>query len=355
MKYPDIVKEIDEIASEIKNEIKKDRYKKMKSKCKDLCNKRSELSKLDGCLGLPQDISLPFFAYGIFKPGQVSFSRILPFVKSIEKDEIEYSLYERDGIPTVFEEDNKHKTEGYIISFKQDKSEDAYDIIREIESKTFYKWAKKPIFTKNGKEVNMLFGKKHENSNPIHISDNYDGINDVFFKEAIALIASDMRKYKVGNTGFKNFFELQRNYMLLWTVIERYNSLKYGENSKTANNKELAKEKNFQSALKLILKKEDNKDNQRIIFSSKDLKRKCLNPDDAESSIGYYYTMRSNVVHRGKSVIPTDEENLRKSLLELLMIFQLVLKDTFKEYQIKNINYKISGIGLNNKLTLVDI
>lgn len=355
MKHPDIVKEIDEIASEIKNEIKNDRYRKMKRKCNELCNKYSELSKLDGYLGFPPNTSLPFFAYGIFKPGQVSFSRILPFVKDTEKDEIKYSLFERDGIPIVFEEDNEHKTNGYIITFKQDKSEDAYDIIREIESKTFYKWAKNPIFTKNGKEVNILFGKKHENSNPIHISDNYDGINDVFFDKAIALIANDMKKYDVNNDEFENFFQLQKNYMLLWTAIERYNSLKYGENPKMVNNKKLAKEKIFQDALRLFVKNDDNEDTQRIVFSSEDLKGYSLNPNDSISSIIYYYTMRSNVVHRGKSVIPTDEENLRKSLLELLMIFQFVLKNTFKEYQIKTINYKFSGIGVNNKLSFINI
>lgn len=355
MKHPDIVKDIDNLASEIKNEIKNDRYKKMKSKCKYLCYKHSKLSKLDGYLGFPQNTSLPFFAYGIFKPGQVSFSRIMPFVKDIEKDEIEYTLFERDGIPIVFEENNEHKTKGYIITFKQDKSEDAYNIIREIESKTFYKWAEKPIFTENGIGVNMLFGKKHENSNPIHISNNYDGINDVFFNKAIPLIANDMKKYDINNDEFKNIFQLQRNYMLLWTAIERYTSLKYGENSIMANNKKLAKEKIFQDALRLFVKNEDNENKQRTVFSSKDLKGYYLDPNDATSSIIYYYTMRSNVVHRGKSVISTDEENLRKSLLELLMIFQFVLKNTFKQYEIKKINYKVSGTGVNNRLSLINI
>lgn len=36
------------------------------------------------------------------------------------------------------------------------------------------------------------------------------------------------------------------------------------------------------------------------------------------------------MVHRGKSLIPTDEEFLRKSLLELLCIFQYVLKNTLE-------------------------
>lgn len=357
MKNHEIVKEINNLASEIKNEIKMDKYKKMKLKCNKLCEKRSELSKLDNCLGFPDDCSLSFFAYGIFKPGQVSFSRLKPYVDYIIEDEdsyIDYTLYERDGIPIVFEEDQKHKTYGTIIKFKQKDSKKAYDIIRKIESKTFYKWSKKPVDIK-GIPVNMLFGKKQKHSNPVHVSDSYDGINDVFFKEAIALIASDMQKYEIGDAGFRNFFQLQRNYMLLWAAIERYNSLKYGENPKMENNIKLANEKSFKEALKLVVKKEVDKDKLRIVFNSGSLNPAYLDSDDAESSIRYYYTMRSNVVHRGKSVVPIDEENLRKSLLELLMIFQFVLKDTFKKYQIKKINYEISGVGLNNKLTLLNI
>ena len=353
MKHEDIVYEIDCLASEIKTEIKNDRYKKMKGNCSKLCEKHSELSILDGYLGFPKDMSLPFFAYGIFKPGQVAYHMIKDFVESTDKVHVDYTLYERDGIPIVFKEHDERKTYGYIIRFKQNDSFDAYDRIRKTESKTFYKWASKPLDI-NGERVNMLFGKKHENSNPIHVDEEYDGLNDVFFKDAIRLISKDMENYSIGNTSFENFIKLQRNYMLLWAAIERYTSLKYGENSKAYNNEQLSNEKCFQSALKFFVKTDDD-NKYRVVFNSQDLKPNHLNPDDPKKAIKYYYTMRSNVIHRGKSVVIVDEENLRKSLLELLMIFQFVLKNTFKDYRINEIDYKIGGIGINNKLTLVNI
>ena len=41
---------------------------------------------------------------------------------------------------------------------------------------------------------------------------------------------------------------------------------------------------------------------------------------------------------------------LRKSLFELLAIFQFILKDTFDEYKIIEINDKESGIVVNEKI-----
>ena len=398
-----IVKEIDKLAWGIQDDIKNNRSKKMKTKCNIIHEKRKKLSELDGdgLLAFP-DTSLPFFAYGVFKPGEISYPRIASFVEDvIDFDEngngifVPYKLCERDGIPTVFEE-NKGRTYGSIIKFFDKDKEEAYDIIRKVESKTFYKWSNPPLDI-NGEPVNMLFGKKHDHSRPEPGGDSYNGVNDAFFKDVIPLIINDLEreynkddlllnmdqllldnetvlKAKFGkfldenkqiidnyeeikrvinkekdDNITKRYFKLQRDYLLLWTAIERYTSLKYGENP-TKNNSSLAEEQIFIDSLKLFVKKEYDEEKRRKVFSSDDLKPHYLDPDDAKNAIVYYYTMRSNVVHRGKGHMGgVDENDLRKSLLELLTIFQFILKDTFKNYRIKDINFLVNGIKVNEK------
>ena len=52
---------------------------------------------------LPSDTSLPFFSYGLFKPGQLGFLGLGNFVESVELDvNLSGILKERDGLPLLF-------------------------------------------------------------------------------------------------------------------------------------------------------------------------------------------------------------------------------------------------------------
>jgi hypothetical protein len=61
-------------------------------------------------------------------------------------------------------------------------------------------------------------------------------------------------------------------------------------------------------------------------------KRECMalytnwvNPNFPEKAVGYYYQVRSNIIHRGKGAV-RDFGLLKTSLEELLPIFREVLK-----------------------------
>ena len=57
-----------------------------------------------------------------------------------------------------------------------------------------------------------------------------------------------------------------------------------------------------------------------------------LDLNEPEFCMNFYYTIRCNVVHRGKSSY-NDERLLKRSLQDLLNIFKDVLADTFKEIE----------------------
>lgn len=66
-------------------------------------------------MNLPIKTSLPFFAYGIFKPGQLCFSRISALVERIIKCNVKGTLKERDGIPLLALGSENVSIQGYLI------------------------------------------------------------------------------------------------------------------------------------------------------------------------------------------------------------------------------------------------
>ena len=276
-------------------------------------------------VGMPDDINMPFFAYGIFKPGQIAYNQIRKFSngKPIELD-VEYEMLFRDGVPLLNGEKNPHfLTKGFLINFKNPYK--AYKRITKAEPEELYQWG---IIDVGGIEANALIGKETDcgcfYDREEKLSD-YDYRNDSFFIDARELIKGCIDDYKdIKGITMKDFFIIQMHYMLLWSVIERFCSFKYGYFNIGGNKFNFAKESVFINILKQI-EREDK------VFSSDKLELHELDSDDYEESISYYYTIRCNVVHKGKSVKEEDKVKLKLSLEELFRLFEGVYKDTLNQ------------------------
>lgn len=274
----------------------------------------------------PDDIDLPFFAYGIFKPGQLAHSKIKRFIDEITNDvEINYMMKTRDGVPIMIDNENEHfLTKGSLITFKENHKEKAYALISKTMLKSLYEWKTIKI---DENEVNILFGVDPDYGSYI-IEDkeervNFDGKNDPLFKDAIKLIERNLNSDKTRTE--ESFFELQMNYMLLWSAIERYSSIKYNKKKKSWNNEQFAKEKEFKKGIKKF-----KDEYHQPVYSTEDLIIHEFDESDPYGTLLYYYTFRCNVVHRGKAV-KSDYSMLKKAAKELLEIFNDVLEDTFEE------------------------
>ncbi len=280
---------------------------------------------------LPQPkLDYPFFAYGIFKPGQIAYPRIEHYIKSMSPEDIKHEMFLRDGVPFISRDPDEYsRTSGFLMQFREDSLADAYGVICEVESEKLYYWKEIEVC---GKPANALIGRKPSRSRPMGMGRNFDGSNDPYFNEAIEVISEgleeykkEMKKIREGSEEIRAYFRLQRNYILMWAAIERYTSLKYGKNPETNNNKKLANEPIFRESLKRHIVE----DEKRVIYRTDTLKRIPLDADSPEDSIDYYYTIRCNIVHRGKTPYGKGEIVL-KSLEELLAIFKDVLDNTFK-------------------------
>lgn len=285
----------------------------------------------------PADTSLPFFAYGIFKRNQLAYSKIKEYIKEQPQDcTVDYKMKIRDGVPILIKEiDEKYEANGSLIYFKDESCDEAYDEICNTEPNALYEW---DVIEVEGKDANVLFGKDPEKgSSEFEVYNtkvkNYNGKEDPFFKESIQIIKEFMEKELYVNE--RNLLELQMHYLLLWAAIERYCDLKYGNQKISENIEEFSDEDIVKESLENLKRFENssfNEDNERLkVFSAKDLREYKLNPKYPEDSIKFYYTIRCNVVHRGKILKYEDAALLKNSLEELLEIFENVLKDTFKE------------------------
>jgi len=286
-------------------------------------------------MNLPKDTNLPFFAYGVFKPGQLGFFQIKDFTDKYSPYDITGVLYERDGVPLFNPEKAYSKVKGYLITFKENQQDEAYKRIADTEPDYQYTWDTVEI-SGTGK-ANILAGKKIKKGSILCEYNYYDGNKDPLFNEALEIIESMLIKKPQSSEMKHDFsnpiseiFYLQMAYMLLWSSIERYGSLKYGMRlGPVDKNKKMSSEPAFRDGLRNTVKGE------RTVFSAIEPRKKIvLNPEKPEKSMDYYYQIRSNTVHRGKSVFH-DKELIEASLKELLTIFRGMLSESFKSASVR--------------------
>lgn len=272
-----------------------------------------------------QYLKLPFFAYGIFKPGQLAYPEIEEYIKGEPSAEIiNHEMRYRDGLALIFSEENKtYKTSGYLMEFKNPKT--AYELISKSQNENLYKWKQIQV---NGKPANALVGVKPNKGsfeNHEYNPSVYDYRQDHFFNEALEVIEDIIKEFEGKNImNMKDFFRFQMNYMLLWSIIERFSTLRYGFSKIKENMFEIAEEEIFKEELKYITRED-------VIYSSDMVKPKDLDSETHWKSIRYYYTIRCNVVHKGKAVKKKDMNKLKYSLEELFELFIAVYNENLMQ------------------------
>jgi hypothetical protein len=273
---------------------------------------------------LPNHVELPFFTYGLFRPGQIGFGRLQPLIATCEKGwHTKGHLLDRDGLPIL--ESGEGEIAGALIRFREGVEKAAYEVVASIEPKKVYRWEAVNVH-KVGATVkaNVLFGRKPtRGSHPLE-DQEWDGSKEPLFVAALEVVEETLGQNRDFEWDLKPLFRLQMAYMLLWTAIERFAAFKYHLGVRaTEKVRQLASEPAFISGLGQIVKE------GRDVFRTHDPEEKdTLDPANAEKALDYYYQVRSNIVHRGKAAV-TDHDLLVKSLDELLALFRRVLDEEF--------------------------
>lgn len=273
------------------------------------------------------DAALPFFAYGMFMPGELGWLRVRDYVARVDPSfTVRGELLERDGL-VVLDAEGSARAAGMILLFREHVSADAYRAIDELEPSHQYTWqvveAKAPEGTTT---VNALLGRSpRKGSKPLE--GPWSGRTDPLFTEGLSTVEALIHESGDEPVGLPAFFRTQAAYLLLWSIVERYATFRYGlaGDSIAQNLRSVAEDPSFREALRTHVKRRD-----RIQRSDRPSDHETLDPERPAKSIYYYYQLRSNVAHRGKAAI-RDQERLMDSCRELLKVFRDVLKQAFGE------------------------
>lgn len=285
---------------------------------------------------LPPDTTLPFFAYGFLRPGELAYHQIQEFVSTPPVEAVVRGrLWLRDGLLLLELDQRARPSDGCMLRFRPDGARSAYAAIADLEPAGMYEWHTAEVDTKQGPvRANLLVGVDlpgPDADKPESLA-HATSANDPLFNEALAEIrriaeeGDCLPDRRMGNAmDLAPFFRQQMAYLLLWSSIERYASLRYrlGGRDYTERVLRLAEESAFAEALKVYVR--GRKDT--LYNADRHGKPAELNPSNPEASLRYYYRVRGNIVHRGKAAI-RDREVISCSLRELLDIFEHVLRAT---------------------------
>jgi hypothetical protein len=268
---------------------------------------------------MPVDTSLPFFSYGIFRVGGISFISVKEHIKNIEKNKRAVGqLLVRDGIPMLDTEEQSFYADGDIFYFKEAEIEDAYKKIIELEPEKYYTWEEQEI---DGVKVNLLSGVKAKKGSVVAENSLWDSWNDdPLFNTAFEIIDEDLPNLGINFIDGKKFLKLQMLYLLLWTSIERYLGLRYSFRGADTLVKirSLAENKNF---MEILAKRGANSGYREIYSTDKVENARRFNSNNAKKSLDYYYQVRCNITHRGKAALG-DSALVEKCLVDLTAIFK---------------------------------
>lgn len=295
-------------------------------------------------IGYPDDRNLPFFAYGFFKKGELAYNLIKDCVSSEpEADSIKGNLYNKDGIP-IFVKNDRYSISivGNVIKFKTSLG---YCEICSIEPKKLYRWD--TIITENGVKANILVARNDIVKGAIRYVEgnrfNWKSKDDALFdygmkyldKEYFELIVTGTRKNKEND--FYDYFDLQMAYVFLWTIVDRYCTLKYKLSSSKLNKKyeKFSGDCLYSECYEELLMREIRL--PRAINSSSYYSPENRDLTEAQNFLNNLYTIRNNAVHRGKTLFK-DVDLLKKAFLILYGIMHSIFAKEFTgEYDHKKI------------------
>src|SRR5262245_31174276 len=110
----------------------------------------------------PSTTNLPFFAYGLFRPGQLAFFQLRELVSKVaDPARIAVRLLLRDGLPIVAPS-RIETVKGALVTFLPECASEAYGRISNMEPDKHYRWDKGDV---DGTLANVLVGRSPNKGN----------------------------------------------------------------------------------------------------------------------------------------------------------------------------------------------
>jgi hypothetical protein len=232
---------------------------------------------------------------------------------------------------------NQRQTEvkGSLLYFRE--REKAYEAIAKIEPRRQYRWGSIQC---NNCQANILFGKNPYKGS-LELWDEWDGWKDPVFAvmpevaEAIESKSKEILSSDTTDQGGElgEFFALQAAYLLVWSGIERYATLRYGMSGDVMQR--LLRMADQDVALRDFLKDLPSTCGgdvyKRPIYKSDRPEEKCVfDAENPKKCVEWYYQIRCNITHRGKDLCG-DVSLVRCALVDMLNALRAMIKRAREE------------------------
>jgi hypothetical protein len=277
----------------------------------------------------PDDVTLPLFAYGLLKPGELAFSLLEPYVVSHAKATAPGTLWMRDGIP-LFDPNGPGSVVGELLWFDPDRLGEAWSAVSSFEPATQYKWlVVEARAGGTGAAANVLEGRRVRDGTAGEDVHEWSATWDPVFREGldeVRLLVQEAAPNGVAPQPdtrdlWHSFFRLQAAYLLLWSIVERYTALRFGPaQDPWPRVVQLGKDTSFRQAVVAAGAKPGE------VVDSRDPKNHHRLAEDGTGAAEYFYQVRSNLSHRGKSAF-RDAQLVLKAATELEQTIQILLAE----------------------------
>lgn len=275
---------------------------------------------------VPRGSNYPFFAYGVFRRGELAFLSTIDLVECVlEPAFVRGTLFVRDGLPIIYPCD-RSSVPGSLVYFKRGQETKGYERINRLEPDLQYRWAETSAEYGSGggaettAKCNYLVGRSPQKGS-VPLEGNWNGRDDPLFTNALEVVREVLEANGEFHNNLKPLFRLQMAYLLLWSAIERYASLRYHLGNRVSDKiMQIGDDFDFKQLLK------ERVTRAHRVQRADQPKQHCeLDRAAPRKSLNYYYQVRSNITHRGKAVF-RDHAIIKNALEELLDIF-VALKD----------------------------
>lgn len=299
-------------------------------------------------LSVPENTNWPFFAYGFFKPNELAYNQISKYSEGPAEEAYVYGrFYEKDGVPilkTDISENEGTVVMGSIIKFISSKQEEAYEVISSMEPPALYRWTSVIANRKKTNErylVNILVYAGNNTANGIIpgaepsesgkyywkcredplMNKRMAYLRQTYFQTLMEYYQGIRKRGPIFLHDFwGRLFQIQMAYVFLWTIIDRYKSLKYGLNLEIGDgNEKLAGDSYWRESIQQI---EDILQRNPINLITRGINSRGTQL--GKTLMDRFYDIRCNAVHRGKAV-HNDQEILTQAFMLLYPIVSYII------------------------------
>ncbi|MGH9155661.1 MAG: hypothetical protein ACRD1K_07510 [Acidimicrobiales bacterium] len=190
-------------------------------------------------LDLPARLELPIFDYGLLKPDQLAYDRLLsPCASATEPATLPTGgLRYRDGLP-LLDPDGEGGVDGVLVDLAGGQELPAYQAVSSFAPRQHYRWVTTKVRA-GEREItaNALLGRHPDRGSADEWFRSWSASTEPLFGHGVHAVRASAMQHAVapfpavgGESPelWQRFFALQAAYLLLWAAVERFSALAFG-------------------------------------------------------------------------------------------------------------------------------